>query len=389
MNSKKEMYELNYQYLVNKFPKRPWLKAINKLGVNAKINKLYDYYISYGLWLYDCKGLEQLDEYESYAVSEALFYSSKLIEFYESLDTTKKNAFYKRWEAAFSGPNDMRAITFELFVFYTLINYGWNVICKDDQFSGDTYDYLISKQNTSIQVECKSFAYDKGLIISADDAQKLLTMINNSLKIKHQSPTNELIVVTVDILKKIPDNSTELSNLISNICSAIEKNDGSQNPEFKVRTKTFSDVININEDINELPSPPTQGINLGCLLSEANGNSSRVCLELETRASNPFWREFEKVCRDAAKRQLKKNKPSILAIHFSNVESLDLITKDPRFISKKDQIFDQQHLIKMVLISNTHVYEDTDFPYTYLQPILKEFSNIKTIYPNIENLFIQ
>ncbi|MBG6246742.1 hypothetical protein CS369_22200 [Candidatus Symbiopectobacterium sp. 'North America'] len=165
--NREDMYDTTYKRLLQYFPEKPWQEAILKLGSNPPIHRLGENLISYGLYLCESKRFDEYDEYDRNAVADAILYSEKLMDFYDELHENKKNPFKSRWKAVFYVANDMRALTFEIFVYYSLQSYDWSVESKDDSTSGETYDYLASRKDNVVQVECKSFAYNKGLLINA------------------------------------------------------------------------------------------------------------------------------------------------------------------------------------------------------------------------------
>lgn len=385
--SRKEMYHATYSHLLQRFPEKPWQEALSKLGSNPPIHRLGENLISYGLCLWELKRFDEHDEYERNAVAEAILYNAKLIEFYEALQPDKKASFKARWKAAFGAASDMRALAFEIFVYYSLKNYDWDVECKDDHVSGETYDYLASKKEHDIQVECKSFAYDKGLIINAGEASNLASGILKSWSITNQNPKGELCIVTVKVSEKLPRNPVALSKFCTEICININKGLDFHGDKFSITIQRHFDVADIQGDISSVLPVESNDIELQCIVSMPEGGNSRTCLRITTTASNAFWREFEKVCKDAAKKQLKQDMPAALVVHISNIESMKAILNDYRFAAKRNNIFNQQHLVSMVLISNSAIYEQDEYPFLFLSPIIKEFPNDKSLFEHPGKIF--
>lgn len=385
--NREEMCHATYKRLLQYFPEKPWQEAISKLGSNPPIHRLGENFISYGLYLCDAKKFDEYDDYDRNAVADAILYSGRLMDFYEELNDNKKNTFKARWEAAFYVANDMRALTFEMFVHDTLQISGWSVESKDDSTSGETYDYLASRKDELVQVECKSFAYDKGLLINASEASSLASEILNKCSVKNRIPNNELCIVTVNICQKLPKNPGAISKVSAEICEYIDSEQDFIGEKFSVNFQRYNDVFDIQGNISSVLPVTSEGIELQCIVSMPDGNKSRVCLRITTIANNAFWREFEKVCKDAAKNQLKKEKPAILAIHASNIESMTSMLKDKRFPAKKDNIFKHPHIIGIVFISNTGVYEQNEYPYLFVMPHIKEFFNDKSIFKLPEKIF--
>ncbi|MNP51400.1 hypothetical protein D3C76_1457150 [compost metagenome] len=104
-------------------------------------------------------------------------------------------------------------------------------------------------------------------------------------------------------------------------------------------------------------------------------DESRTCLRITTVGTNAFWREFEKVCKDAAKSQLTKDQAGALVVHASNIESMSAMLRDKRLDAKIKNIFNQSHIVELIFVSNTGVYEQDKYPYVYLAPFVKSYIN--------------
>lgn len=380
ISNREKMYVAGYGKLLEFFPQRPWSEAFSKLGSSPEIHKLGENYISYGLYLWENKAFEELDIFERDAVAEAIYYNEKIRDFYEQLQNDKKAAFKARWSAAFRAVNDMRALIFEVFVYFSLKFYDWNVACKDDELSGEYYDYLATRGNDIIQMECKSFAYDKGLCITADEANKVTKMVLPDWRGLNQNPKNELCITTVNIYEKLPSNPAALKKICTEICELINLETDFHGEKFSVNLQRHLNVSDIQGDICSILPVESDEIELSCTVTLPDGDNSRACLRITTIASNSFWREFEKVCKDAAKKQLKKERPATLLIHASNIDSARQMLKDRRFAEKMENIFNQRHLIGMVLMSNHSVNEQDEFPYLYVAPFIKEFPNANSVF---------
>ncbi|EPY9203223.1 hypothetical protein ACXHVK_002809 [Morganella morganii] len=381
--NKEDTYNYIYKQLLQCFPEKPWEKVITKLGNNPPIHKLAENIISFGLHLYETKKLIECDEYDRNSVADALCYCNLLMGFYYNLDNNKREPFKARWNAAFDVASDMRALLFEIFVYSYFQFFSWNVESKDDQTSGETYDFLARKKNKEIQVECKSFAYDKGLLINALEAKDLASEILTRCSIKNLNPKKELHIVTVHICKKLSENP----DAISEICAHIDSGQDFSNDRFSVSFKRHNDVDDISEDISSILPVKSEHIELQCLVSYPRDNNSRYCLRITTAESNSFWREFEKICNDAAKKQLKKDKPAVLTIHISNIESIESILKDARLMGKINNIFNHPHIVSIIFISNTSIYHQDEHPYFLFQPYIKEFKNNKSPFKIPEDIF--
>ncbi len=390
MKSKRN-YQYIYTELTKVFQKKPWLKAYKDLtggGQQVTLKKLADYIITYGLYLWESHEQRKLDEYEWSIVADAMFCCNLFLSIYHSFDNDEKNQFFSRFKAAFSQPNDMRAINFELFICFYLINKKYTVQSKDDEKTGETFDYLVKNSlGQEIQVECKSFSYDKGLYLTAEEAQTLYGLILDREHNLNCNYDNKIAVYTFEMCQVFPKSTTSINQLIDNIISALKYPENDTNNKFKIHIEEFHEVQDINEaDAHLKLQHQDHGIELGRIVSMPDGNKGRFCLRITTHIKDSFLRDFESICKRAAKTQLLKDKPASIAVHVSNFEILKYLHSDNRFSNKLNNIFEQKHLISLVFFSNTQGDIALDGSYFYAEPIVKEFKNPNSKFNEIKGL---
>ncbi len=390
--SKEESYKYVYTKLVEVFPNKPWITAIAKLEANGRkvtVKKLADHIVAYGLCKWDIHENKKYNKYDLSAITEAISCSNNFLGLYHSLQGKEKIKIKARFKAAFTNPNDMRSITFELFISNYFKEKTYKVEYKDNDITGETYDYLIENTDgQEIQVECKSFSYDQGLFLLGDDAQKLSGMLlDRGININHEKPTGSITIFTVEMRESIPKSSQGKEQLVNEILNCFSKGNNKINDKFKFHLEYFYNVENISKTDASLKLPiKRHGIELSRAVNIPDGEKSRLCLRITTRAKNSFWRNFESVCNKAAKKQLCKDKAAIIAIHISNIEMFDDLLEDDRFINKVDNIFNQDHVVSLIIFSNIDAYEVNDYPYFMFSPLVKEFKNEKAKFSTIKKI---
>ncbi|AUG07937.1 hypothetical protein [Pseudomonas sp. S09G 359] len=373
--SRKDLYNAVYDRLTIFFPEQPWIKAIEKYGNNPPAHTLGESFISYGLFIFHTKGLDSCDEYDRNALAEAFFYTQKILELYNRIEASKKAHYKARFKAAFEASNDMRALAFETFVYFTLVHYGWNVDCKDDRDAGETYDYLACRDENRVEVECKSFSYDKGLVISSGEAQKLASGILNNFTATYEQSKKQLSIVTIKVIEKLPQNPVMLAKVCTEICEHISSGQNIQREKYSVTTEVHFDVPDIPNGAPSIIPVKSSDMELLCMMPQTTSDDSVTCLRITTISTNASWREFEKTCKDAAKKQLTKVNPGVIVVHVSNLDAISAMLRDGRLRLKINNIFNQPHLVEIILVSNSGVYERDKYPYLELRPYIRSFTN--------------
>ncbi|WP_407220973.1 hypothetical protein [Enterobacter sp. CPE_E1214] len=185
--SKKNYYEMIYVQLITEFPDKPWITHISQLieKKGDKINVLGDKSITYGLYLFDSDLRNTEDMYLRNIISEAIFYSYNFLFLLNEVKETKnKEKLKAKFRAAFIEADAMRAIQFEIFSYIFLKRAGNVVECMDYSPSSDNFDYLvIDNFNIKTQVECKSFSYERGLYITAGQANSIREKVLGKVRI--------------------------------------------------------------------------------------------------------------------------------------------------------------------------------------------------------------
>lgn len=379
-----------YQKLLAIFPEKPWNQAIasvNKLSP-APVFKTAEHYISYGLFLWgEATYFRNKDTYEVLAMHEALYCCHRALKFCEQQDKTEQEKFIARFKGAFKNVEDMRALMFEVFMFDFLSSRGSSVISKDNDNTNDTYDYLLKKGDNQLQLECKSLAYDKGLTMTPAKAQELaLGLIGSKLQVTDE-PHGTISILSVNIQsQKFLDNNS-IAEMVKEISLSIQVGEYSKD-EYEITLDNHCDV----EDIEDIDSwvnfyNSTKSIALATIASIPQGKNNRLVVEVSVGFKNSFWRLLEDRFRKASN-QLNSCMPSIVALHFSNLDSINLVLENERFDNKIVQLFRKKHINGVLVLSNLSVYEQEQYPYFYFMPKIKLINNPDSIYEFDESMLL-
>lgn len=386
-------YQYIHEHLVKTLPDKPWKKAYSNLisgGKPPSLPKLMSNQLVYGLHLYETKPLFLKDDYEKRLVAESMSTCNAFLTIYHSLAEDNRNKLLKRFKAAFFQPNDMRAIYYELFMCFYLISQGHDVEVKDGDTSGDTYDYLVkTKTDEFIQVECKSFAYDKGLYVSGEDAIELHSDILSQSHELESGINNQFDIYTIELEQAIPKNNKTRNQLLTDIICLLKNPNALTESKIKVRHEIYSDIANIDKVDSHLYLPiHTNGVEIIRVASTPNGCKGRFCLIITTHIKAALLRDFEKICKRAAKEQLPNTKPSCISVEISNSEVFSFLKDSPAFETKIKNIFKQQHLISILLFNNIQGDVASDGSHFFASPLVKEFKNYDSDFSDLSSLKI-
>lgn len=373
-------YNYIYENLEKVLPSKPWLKAYTNIvsgGKTPSLPKLASNMLVYGLYLFENKGTSLKDPYEQSVLAESMSACNAFLGIYQSLEKSNQGKYLKRFESSFFQPNDLRAINFELFMYFYLSSQGHSVEIKDDDKNGDTYDYLAkTKDNAYIQIECKSFAYDKGLYVSGEEASDLYSLILNQPHGLDIQTDNQIDVYTIELEQAIPKNKKTRDLMITDIISCLNNPQATVDSKINIYHEVHENVDNISEVDSHLDlTIGKHGVEIARIASTPNGSKGRFCLIITTHAKKSLLREFENICKRSAKEQLPNSKPSSITVEVSNPEVFNYLKNSPEFENKINNIFKQKHLVSLLIFTNTQGSIASDGTHFYSSPVVKEFIN--------------
>lgn len=374
--SKTCYYDGLYAQLVSEFPNKPWVVHISRL-VEIKadsINILGDKSIAYGLTLLESNERHTKDQYLKNIISESLFYCGNFLNILNGVkEPTNRKKLKSKFESAFLRADAMRGIQFEIFSLIFLQKAGNKVECMDYSPSNDTYDYLVTDSfNIKTQVECKSFSYDRGLYLTANQAnsirEKLVGIESKIIGLINQ-PRNMLCSITVHIKQELGKDEGSLNELVGKVIIAIEEGKGLKNNLFEIFIEKFSDLINISDEFVFQDVPlKSKGIELAACTSMPLEDNSRIHLRVTSELTKGYFKKFEDTCKEAAKKQLKKDRPASIFIGFTNGFILENSLNQRKFKKIITKIFEKDHLTSIVFALNTHIDEQEEFPFFTMRP---------------------
>lgn len=390
-DSKVQYFGKIYNKIVSEFPDKPWVTHISHL-VEKKgdtIDVLGDKSIAYGLSLFDSEQYDKTDDYLKNIVSDSLFYCANFLEILRTTEgDVNKTKLRKKFSAAFLRSDSMRAIQFEIFSLIFLSRADNKVECKDNSFTNDTYDYLVTDEiNVKTQVECKSFSYDRGLHITAGQANKIQSYLMARLQpvkdILITEPLGMLCSISINIKDKIGNDNASLEAISNEIISSLIEGKKTTNKGYELHIQNFNDVDDISEEFcYERLNIKSNKIELASFADCPNENNSRMHLKITSELTSGYLDKFESTCKEAVKRQLKKDKPASLFIHYTNGEILIHSLNQAPFLKRINKLFEREHLTSIVFAANIHVDEQDEYPYFTTRPIFFVAKNKNSKFKN-------
>lgn len=371
-----DVLDFLYDKIVKMYPRKPWKDSVKKLheeyGEIIPIDILYENRIAYSLSLWDNYNKVQISDDYRKIVIDTFGYFLLYDNLYKDLDKRKQERLKKRFKHGFNNVSDLRALIFECYIYQLSKKLRYSVECKDDKSSGETYDFLIRKNdNTEVQVECKSFSYDKCLSISSNQAIIILEEVKDYISRNNYDLHREKKIELVIELGVIDFSNGKLKNeIITDIFTCIKEGKSIKNENYSIYN---------GENINDLTFD--NKIELGlCVIS------NEFSLKIITNAKSILIERFEEICIKAIG-QMKDDKPGVVAIHFSNSEMLQSLINNDIFKEKLNNLFVHRSILSIALFPEFIVNETNRFPFLSTACNFREYINENSKYKNYGKLF--
>ena len=356
-----------YDRLQNIFPTRPWLKAVADIeNLRAQFflrggQEELDNPIAFGLTLWERHQYLVGSPYAWDRVIEAMNFAERVVRIVESIKNGQggPSGIERRFVGAFKNSADMRALRFELYMAEAMIQRNCKVLWPEETSGFETFDLLIRPQNglPEFELECKSFAVDKGMSVKLADAHKLIGgIIEHSPYVIKSIPEDntKISILTIDIKNAIPTKLKDLKNLAENISARIQSRKFDRQNEFTIRHDFIPIEGNIEDpDIcfnaaNILPGT------MAAFVAHGNPKSGWKGIRVISSGELKLWKEVANVISKSAKDQLTSNRPGAIALQFTNdtveeISTANYVNNEFRKLSER--VFTKEH-VAMLLVAN-------------------------------------
>ncbi len=116
-----------------------------------------------------------------------------------------------------------------------------------------------------------------------------------------------LCSITINVNSNIGRDDESLNDFVEKIAKALDNGSSQKNDQFEIYIEKFKDLKNIQDEfVFQDVQLKSQTIELVACTSQPEGCNSRVHLRVTSELTEGYLKKFEKTCKEAAKRQLKK-----------------------------------------------------------------------------------
>lgn len=320
-----------YNRLTNLYPAKPWLKVVENF---SKLSKQFpgrggqeelDSSVAFGLTFWERHKYALSAGYEWNTMYQTMLFVQRVVELCEAVDRGEPGPkeLKKRFEGAFKLSSDMRALQYELYMAYVLKSRGCTIDWPEESKGKETFDLLVYPPGglEPFELECKSFAGDKGFAVRLADGHRLIGALLEKISLGRLLPAKKdfASILTITLTESVPTDEKSFQTFVVNLASEIEaKGRNLDCAGFSVSEDfcpLVGDPMDENACVNAAQSlPGSVAAFVACHSPEDRLKGIRVVYAGDVR----IWTEVEKLSKRALNKQLTGKRPGALALQFIN-----------------------------------------------------------------------
>ncbi|WP_426178750.1 hypothetical protein [Pseudomonas sp. TWRC1-2] len=367
-----------YERVATLLPKKPWRKTVNDIELLSRQiagrggQEQVENPIAFGLTFWERHHYDQPVGYEWNTMLEAMLFSKRVLDLWDVVEQGGLGPpdLKKRFTGGFKFAADMRALQFELYMAATLSSRGCIIEWPEESKGIETFDLLVYLPGgtTPFELECKSFAGDKGFAVRMADGHRVIGAVLERVSLSDtlSSEDGRVSILTISISNPVPKSATEFKALIDRLVCAIQSRKAyDDNNGIRIQydyCEVVGDPDHQDACINtayRLPGPMVAFVRCSDIEDRLMG--IRVISEADIK----LWDEVEKVARKAMDVQLTGTRPGALALQFINdtVEPFDnVLGTSSQYHRLSEKLFKREHGVALILASSIELYPEMPEP---------------------------
>lgn len=328
-----------YKKISEIYPSKPWIEWVEKIDQTRKAfpqragQAEIDNWFSFALTRWERQQVRITEGHEWATLVGAMQLAYRVSTLCEAVRNggVGPRELENRFRGAIQNPSDLRAIHFELFMAETLKARDCQIIWPLENKGDETFDLLVKPPDglPEFELECKSFAGDKGASITLEAGQRLLESFTRILGVEglfQLFPTHPGLssILTIKLEKEIPKDERKLIALANSIISVLKNEDYSNFSSFEIKHSYCE--ISGNPDDPDACYDASLKLPGAVLAFSALGSASKGWKGVRIVYSGKFtlFEKAEETAKKAAKKQLTGTRPGAIALQFIN-ETAELI----------------------------------------------------------------
>ncbi|MDM4209667.1 hypothetical protein [Klebsiella spallanzanii] len=356
-----------YERITNLYPDKPWIEMVEKIEQTRHAfphrvgQAMIDNWFSFALTRWDRKQIQLFEGNDWADLVGAMSLAKRVSALCESIQNGGEGPreLHNRFRGAIQNPSDLRAIHFELFVVERLKLSGCRIHWPVENKGEETFDLLVKPSNDlpEFELECKSFAGDKGASATLEDGQRLLEACIKTLGVDglfklFPAQPGVASIMSIKLEKEIPRDERKLTAFANSVLSVIKCEYGDENYSFKIE-HSYCEISGNTDDPDACfnASLKLPGATLAFAVSGAASEGWQG-IRIAYTGKVTLFEKAEETAKKAFKKQLTGTRPGAIALQFTN-ETAEFIRNSNlpgnRYRALADKIFTKEHAALVVI----------------------------------------
>lgn len=327
-----------YQRLVRVFPNKPWLRAVADTEALVQqfpgrgIQEQLEQEVAFGLAFWERNGYLTPEGYQWRVLYHAMYFSRRLVDLIEAGEANGgRVGLRERFMGALKLPSDMRALQFELYIANQLEMRGCRIEWPDECAGEETFDLLVHppEGGPTFELECKSFAGDKGGVVHLKEAHRLLGALASSTKLGPLLPCRDgyASILTIRIAERLPSRDGQFKTLVNNLVEIIERGGGESKCKGVSVAVEFAPLVGDLDDMDVCFNAASRlsgdlAAFYACAEDEDRFKGVRVVADRPSK----LWKEVVVISKRAFQEQLTGKRPGALALQLTSESDDSFLT---------------------------------------------------------------
>ncbi|HBC7434895.1 MAG: hypothetical protein E7F60_07770 [Enterobacter hormaechei] len=357
-----------YNRLVKLFPLKPWLKVVQDIRLLSNQfagrggQEELENSVAFGLTFWDRNQYALNAGYEWNTMFQTMLFVQRVVELCEAVERGEPGPreLKKRFEGAFKLASDMRALQYELYMAKTLISRGCSIEWPEESKGEETFDLLVYPPQglPPFELECKSFAGDKGFAVSLADGHRLIGALLEKISLDRLLTAKEgfASILTIILTEPVPKNDKSFKEFMARLVDEIETQGNDIHSEKFSVVEEFCPLLGDKTDENVVfNAAQTLHGSTAALVACHDSEHRLKGIRVVSAGDVQIWKEVEKVSKRALKKQLTGKRPGALALQFINdtFESFKTISEPKnKYRLLSEQLFTKDHAL-MLIVTNS------------------------------------
>lgn len=293
-------------------------------GLELTFDQVHQYYCNTGRYPWPPRSAE---EYQLYA------FAAGAVGIFGQLSTGAKSRFAGAMRSGLEKEFGLGPLAFEVKTSVHFVSRGFDIDFHDLE-TGGGFDFLVSKQNSKLEIECKHLSADIGRQIHRRKLQSLSGVLFQTL-VRFKESDRRVRLLRLSLPGRLSGNQEDQKSLVDKLVSVLSGEAGSVHDEqceitsqfFPIESSPFTaeQGHNLTRETVQSYLSDEVGIELPHIITHWRPGECATIVSVESKKKDRVLDSiFDKLKRDA-KKQFSEKIPALLCVYLADITEDQLL----------------------------------------------------------------